>query len=206
MRTRIKLSVSLLTSSMAVLLIGAAPIEEPEPPAPPPADPIYRTANLTSNRFSALPNETLQIVLFYDGAGTATIEFRYQRNDGSHGWLRLNQIPKYTTKIETHEYDLNGCQLTGEVNVIGVQPDGVVDGLAVGLYWRSASGNYHLHQSTSVAVSSPSDYVGAWPMALSDASFQQRMPQVTDGNGRAQARAAIMGAKLLRNGSYLFDL
>ncbi|MBK9368838.1 MAG: hypothetical protein IPN01_21480 [Deltaproteobacteria bacterium] len=41
----------------------------------------FQTENLSSNRSSALPNGTLQLVAFYDGSGVATLSFetKHQR-------------------------------------------------------------------------------------------------------------------------------
>ena len=172
--------------------------------------PVFVTQNLSSNRFDALPNDRLQVVVWYDGAGSgATLRIGYADPDTqTGGWITVGgltdpagPIENSGTQIETREYNLNGAELTGNFGVSGVVPNGGIDGLAFGLYWRDGVGNYHVLKSAS-GDQSHSAFVGAWPIAISDSTFDSRIPQVTDGNARAQARMAILGAEYLVNGTY----
>lgn len=166
------------------------------------AAPSYQTDDLSSNRFSALPNDTLQIVLFYDGSGEASFTFEYKDTSGSTGTVTIGSIQPFGTKIATAQYKLNGATLTGNFWVKGVKANGVVDGVAFGLLWRDAAGGYHILRSNSEKALSIANFVSAWPLGMNNTVFAPRVPQVTDGYARETALAVISGAKLLPDGAY----
>ena len=82
-------------------------------------------------------------------------------------------------------------------------PDGVIDGLAFGLFWRDAHGGYRLIKSRSDTAKDGATFVGGWPLGLSDREFEDRAPQITDGVARQHARATLYGAELLADGEYI---
>lgn len=163
--------------------------------------PTYVTDNLTSNRFSGLPADRLQIVLFYDGIGEATFACEYEEPGGTKGWIKIGNIPPFS-KIVTKEYKLAGCTLTGNFIVEGVKPNGVVDGLAFGLMWRDAKHNFHVLRSNSSTPVRTASFVSAWPLGMNNGVFNSRAPQLTHWCSRETAFAIISGAKLLLNGKY----
>lgn len=164
--------------------------------------PTFKTENLTSNRYSGLPVNTLQVVAFYDGKGTAAVNIEYKDSAGATGWITVKGIPKFDTKIVTQEFSTGGVTLTGNFTVEGVTADGVVDGLAFGLLWRDSRGAYHILRSNSSASASAACFVSAWPLGMNSDTFYIRAPQVTDPFARETALAVISGAKLIANGAH----
>ncbi|ETW98151.1 MAG: hypothetical protein ETSY2_43210 [Candidatus Entotheonella gemina] len=166
--------------------------------------------DLTSNRFDALNKDTLQVVAFYDGQPTGNtslwIQYWTPTIPSTVDWIVIDNLQIFGTVIETREYHLDGCLLTGAFQVVGVVPNGVIDGLAFALFWKDVDGNYHVLHSTDSSPTSKSNFVGAWPAAMDDDLFRQRTPQITDGVARHQARMAIYGAKYLRDGYYTLSL
>ena len=184
------------------------------------AQPVVLGEDLTSNRFDALPADRAQVVVFYDGAETGEaalgIEFQERPDIASLGglispggvtqpprvWVWIRGLRKFDNVIETREYQLNGWQPTGRFKVVKVTPDGVVDGVAFGVFWKDAAGHYRALQSSDGIPTIDARFVCGWPLGVNDATFASRTPQITDSFGRAQAKMAICGAKLLDNGLY----
>ncbi|MCX4244787.1 hypothetical protein [Paraliomyxa miuraensis] len=161
--------------------------------------------DLTSNRFSGLPANRLQIVLFYDGQGEATFGFEYKDPSGTVGWINIPGIPTFN-RIITKEYDLRGCTLTGNFVVEGAVPNGVVDGLAFGLLWRDDQQGYHILRSNAPHTVTTAPFVSAWPLGMNHSTFASRAPQLTDWCARETAFAVVSGAKLLPSGKYRIDV
>lgn len=156
----------------------------------------------SSNRSNALPVDTLQIVCFYDGNGTCTLEFECLDVNGTTAYVSLPGLAQFDVSIRLAQYKLNGSRLTGNFRVSGVQANGVVDGLAFGLLWRDAQG-FHILRSNSATPTPAACYVGAWPLGGWDATrFLSKVPAAIDGFARETALAVICGAKLLPNGAY----
>lgn len=167
--------------------------------------PTFQTADLSSNRFSAMPHDTLQIVLFYDGNNSCTFAFEYKNASGV-GVVTVEEIKPFGTEIKTVQYAMNGTTLTGRFWVKGVQANGVVDGLAFGLYLRDVKGNYHILRSNSAGVAPQACFVSAWPLGMNNSVFAPRVPQMSDPYARETALAVISGAKLLPDGQYTIDV
>lgn len=168
--------------------------------------PVFVTDNLNSNRNNALPAETLQLVVFYDGAGLATLSFECVDNSGNLSWTQLSGIHKWYQRIHTAEYTIQGCTPTGNFQVQGVVPDGVVDGLAFGLMWKDVNGDYHILRSNGHTPSQSAIFAGAWPLSMDTALFDRHAKQVTDIVARGTAFALICGARLLPNGQHTCPL
>ena len=162
----------------------------------------FQTENLSSNRSSALPNGTLQLVAFYDGSGVASLSFETQDTNGAVSWTTVKDIPKFSTQIVTKQYTIKGEVPTGNFVIEGARADGVVDGVAFGLFWRDLSGGYHILRSNGVAKGTIADFVSAWPLGMNSAVFAPRVPQITDGYAQETALAVISGAKLLPTGKH----
>ncbi|NNF43624.1 MAG: hypothetical protein HKN62_11385 [Phycisphaerales bacterium] len=182
------------------------------PVVPPPHDgnPRLISTDLSVSRGTTLPVGTLQIVTFYDGStGDGTrLHVEYERPDGTVDWLDASDIMPSTSnrgRIDTYEYTLGACTLTGRFEVRGVTPNGVIDGLAFSLFWRDADG-FHLLRSTNPDPAQITTLVGIWPIALNDKAFELRTPQLTTPAGRQQARMMISGAEYMQNGQYLMAI
>lgn len=105
--------------------------------------PTFQTNNLSSNRSDALPPDTLQLVLFYDGDSACAFGFETQDARGALTWTWSKGIKNFGTEIRTEQFAMRGASLTGRFTVEGVQGNGVVDGLAFGVLWRDAQGSLH---------------------------------------------------------------
>lgn len=177
--------------------------EEPDVP-PAECDVEYLGNDFTSNRGNALPLGRLQVVLFYDGDGASSPELTVGVGVDQH--IRIGgdnaggPIHSFGHTIETREYALYDCVPNGLFTVAGVVPNGVIDGLAFGLFWRDANGHFTLLKSNAVATASGANFVGMWPLGSSRESFTERTPQITDNFARETARATIIGAALIDNG------
>jgi hypothetical protein len=170
------------------------------------AQPIFLGNDLTSNRFNALPHETLQIVTFYDGSTSAGPTLSIEVADVTTGvttTITVGPLSNFASQIDTFEFNLNGHAPTCHFEVNGVVPNGVIDGLAFGLFWKDGSGNYHVVKSQSVGFGG-SHFVGAWPAAMSDSALAARTPQITDGKARQQAHMTIFGTAYMQNGPHFF--
>lgn len=169
----------------------------------------YLTDDLTGNRHNGLPLGRLQVVLYYDGLASSP-ELHIGLLDGPDlvvgGQSVGGEIQPFGRAIETREYALYNCELTGRFDVVGAEPNGVVDGVAFGVLWRNERGDYQMVKSSNPpgSPSAGANFVGMWPLGFSRASFEDRTPQITDNFGRESARAIIIGAALLPNGTYSF--
>ena len=196
------------TSSILLFLIGLAAMLLPAGQAMACNAPVYLTDDLTPNVSNSIPADTLQVVLFYDGAAPANVELRaqYIDNTSTTCWMTIQNLDAFTTEINTREYDLNGAQLTGNFEVVGATTNGVIDGLAFGLFWKDSGLKYHIVKSNQTGGTTQADFVGMWPLMMNDATFAARTPQITDGDARWQARKTIGGAALVGNGYYNFAI
>lgn len=160
--------------------------------------------NLSSNRWNQLSPDTLQVVVFYDGAetGSARLGIQVRARGGSRHWIWIKRLRKFDRAIETREYALKGAVPTGKFRVRGVVPDGVIDGIAFGLFWKDSEGEYHMLKSNDPSPSEGARFVCGWPLGMNDALFRERTPQITNPFGRATAKTAICGARLLPEGYY----
>lgn len=172
----------------------------------------FKTEDLTGNRSNGIPNNTLQVAVWYDGHVTEEQELYIEiaNAQGITGWIvvggqndRVGFINNFSNQITTREYEMGECTLTGKVMVKGVIPNGVIDGMAFGLLHKNAKGQYRLYQSHSTNLKMTNDYVGMWPLGFNDATFAGRVPQVTTGFGREVARTLVTSAKYLDDGVYV---
>lgn len=163
----------------------------------------FQSDTLSSNRSNALPNGTLQLVAYYDGTGIASLTFETW---GPNGVLNTThvKVPAYQTGvIVTKQYSIKGEVPTGNFIVDGVVNNGVVDGVAFGLFWRDDNGGYHIMRSNGVARAALADCVCAWPLGGLDATaFAAKATATTDPFARETALAVLSGAKLLPNGRH----
>lgn len=162
----------------------------------------------TSDRFSALPADRMQVIAFYDGDGSAAtlaIQLRHPVTD-ERCVLTVNNLSN--TTILTNEYVMNGFEPTGLFEISGVVTNGSVDGVAFGLYWRNAAGDRRMLRSSEPGNGGTPNFVGGWPLALSEADWDARMPQLAGGGvtgsvARRQAQCTLSGAQLLGNGTHV---
>lgn len=185
-----------------------------ETPDEPPIDDVARRRcdiefvgnDLTGNRHNGLPVGHLQVVLFYDGATSGFPELTIELDGGEAitigGAAPGGPIESFGRSIETREYALYGCLPTGEFDVAGLEPNGVIDGLAFGLLWRDESGRYTMLKSNAPQRHGGAALVGMWPLGLNNDQLLERTPEISTGFGRESARTIIVGAALVENGHH----
>jgi hypothetical protein len=176
------------------------------------APPVFVGEQLTSNVSSGIPFDTLQVVATYDGNPSPDLALCIQYEDYSTGvqdWITIDAshpfpIGDLGTKFSTYEYDLMDNFPTGRFVVRGVIPNGVVDGIVFGIFWRDNVGGYHMLKSNSDQANTTNDFFGIWPIGFaSSATWAQRATGCNnDGNCLIQAQSTLLGAKLLGDGFY----
>lgn len=168
----------------------------------------YLTDDIAGNRFDAVPSGTVQVVVFYDGVDHGEVEVELGLVDGGSlfigGEAAGGPIGVFGDQIATRQFAVDQCALSGSYTVSGATPNGVVDGVAIGLLWRDADGGFTMWKSARSHAESRADFVGLWPLGFSRQLFGERTPQITDSFGRELAIAAITGAQLVGNGSHHF--
>jgi hypothetical protein len=174
--------------------------------------PVFLGELLTSNVSSGIPNNTLQVVATYDGDPSPDLALCIQYEDyntGVQDWITIDAshpfpIGDLGTKFSTYEYDLMNNFPTGRFVVRGVIPNGVVDGIVFGIFWRDNVGGYHMLKSNSDQANTTNDFFGIWPIGFaSSAIWAARATGCAgDGNCLIQAQSTLLGAKLLGDGFY----
>ncbi len=173
-----------------------------------PMAPVYLTDQLTSNRFNGLPNNTLQLTATYDGVSGGQlleIEFRHVPS-GQKTWVVMPALFDRSTRINTFEFDICDWVPTCRCRISGVVPNGGLDGIAFGMFWKDKDGNYDLLKSRANAPASFAAFEGAWPISYSSATFDFLTPQLAvcpNGGCRDQARAMLYGSEVMGNGVHL---
>lgn len=172
---------------------------------------IAHTGNdFTSNRFNGMPNGMLQVTLLYDGrdataGGNPRLKIQLKAPSGAMGFIHIGTgypggtIDGFGAGIETRQYRIGDCRLTGRVEVSGVVADGSVDGIAFGLMVRYGDGTYRVVRSVG-PPSVTGDFVGRAPHYLSTQQFAQRASELTHGFAHEQGWMMLFGAQLLGNG------
>ncbi|MCC6357445.1 MAG: hypothetical protein IT450_01770 [Phycisphaerales bacterium] len=171
------------------------------PPPPPPC--VNLQSVFTSERFGALPTDRMQLVAYYDGTGLADLDIHLTNpSTGACCVLSISGIDD--NPLTVREYVMNGFVPTGKFVVRNVVPNGAVDGVAFGLYWRDVTGARWKLQSRSTATGSGTpNFVGMWPYSWADTFWDGLMPPIVDdGFKRRQAQVNLSGAQVLGNGTW----
>ncbi len=172
-----------------------------------PMPPAFLTNALTSNRFNGMPNNTLQVTASYDGipgSQQLDLEFRHALT-GQTIWVTMPPILDRSIVINTFEFDLCDWVPSCRCRISGVVPNGSVDGIAFGMYWKDKDGYYDLRHSRSDGLASISPFEGAWPITYTDATWAFLTPQLAgcvNDTCRQQARIMLYGSELLLDGVY----
>lgn len=194
----------------ALLTAGAAHAQEPAADAS-----IARACGIShtgndwdSNRGNRLGRSTLQVALWYDGRpAQPELAIQLVAPNGQQGFIRIGAnrpggaIEDFGQGIETRQYRIGQCKLTGLFEVKGVVPNGMIDGLAFGIFARYADNTYRVLRSVG-KPSNRADFVGAWPTGMNTTLFVQRTSEITNAFGREQSWAALYGAQYLGNGKH----
>lgn len=198
-----------LTAALTLtsLALGVAHADEPAADASiTEACRITHTGNdFASNRFNGMPNSTLQATVWYDGnPGKPTLKLQLKAPSGAMGFISIGAgfpggtIDPFTT-IETRQYSIGECRLTGLVEVSGVVPNGAIDGIAFGVMAKYNDGTFRVVKSIG-KPSASADFVGSWPISVNTQTFQQRATELTNGFAQEQGWMMLYGAQYLGNG------
>ena len=168
---------------------------DPNPIMP---QPILVTLDIESNDDNALPNETLQLVIFLDGQSSLFSTHLSLNTNG--GWLKFSGIRPWEYGISTVQLDMNGYTPTGEFLLEGIFPNEFPpDGMAFGVFWKDIDGNILFANSKSTEFQSVyyPDYVGSWPFTFSAPEYAELLYMVTTNDGVKQSIPIITGARLI---------
>jgi beta-lactamase regulating signal transducer with metallopeptidase domain len=131
---------------------------------------VQSATALTPHRFGTYPQGRFQMAAFYDGdaARPPTVAVEFVGLDGRHEWLALPPLKKFGDGLTRVEWTLAPqVRPTGRVAVRGLVPDGVVDGVALGMAWRGDQDSAPLIQRTrDLSKTALPRTVCAWPLAL----------------------------------------
>lgn len=126
---------------------------------------------LTPHRFRALSTDQLQIATFYDGAETGKARVELELIDGSssrNAWLDIGPLQKFDHGLARRQVQLRpGVVASGRFRVSGVQPDGMVDGVAVALAQVNSEGLLDIRRSRDTGNGQIPKTVCSWPLAFS---------------------------------------
>lgn len=159
----------------------------------------------SSDRFAAFPSDRMQLIAYYDGNGTAELDIHLV-NPAANTCCVLTVTGIANAPLTIQEFDMKGYVPTGKFQIRNVVPNGAIDGVAFGLYWRDASGlRWSLRSRSPASAGGTPNFVGAWPYAWSEANWDALMPQLAGGTfddfvRRRQAQVALTGAQALGNG------
>ncbi len=147
----------------------------------------------------------VQVVAFYDGLieqpTHVSLELKNAENQVS--WLKLGPLKKFDEYIHTWQFELkSGVSFTNRYQVNGAQPDGVVDGVALGLLIANSDNEVNGFKSKeSTPIGKKPNVVCAWPLGLLDENLIKVLPQITANNPDSVERI-ICGAQLVSDGTY----
>ena len=126
---------------------------------------------LTPHRFRVLSSDQLQIATFYDGAATGAARVEVELLDGSgsrNAWLEIGPLEKFDHSLARRQVQLRpGVVASGRFRVSGVQPDGMVDGIAVAMAQLNAKGLLDVRRSRDTGNGQIPKTVCSWPLAFS---------------------------------------
>lgn len=189
---------------LAMLLVGGAgatlALEPTGLPNGPDAWVLDSRARLSAYRHAPLAPSRLQLATFYDGAESpaAMVAFELIGADGSQRWYRLPPLVKFDRGTARRELLLaRDVRPSGRVMVSGLEPDGIVDGVAVAMAWSDAEGKVQFLRSHSPRLDGVPRTICAWPLAFTS----ERMFE----GGRRYAHWEMDTLQRLLCGSELLD-
>lgn len=196
----------------AELLGPVVPVidEEPQQPKqtqqtnPFPVQSEYFVKNqLTYLRGYSIPKNTLQMAVFYDGSNHAELEFEVvpSYSQGSSKWIKIEGIPAYDN-IATFQFDFRGEYVpTGCLRINKMTPNGVIDGVALGMIFRDHKGEFSLIKSRN-PNSGQLTFVGMWPAGMNDKTLSQRLRKAKSHSAIAQVKVMLFGSEYMGIGDH----
>ena len=160
-----------------------------------------------SFRNAKLPKGHFYLTLFYDGKSQqeTVAELEIVSKNGERSWLILGPLKKFTEVIYTWHFKLlKGATLSGRYRINGVIPDGVVDGVAMGVLISDSDGNISIKNTKSEIDGEVPNVVCSWPLKIEEMRMMSLMPQLFI-NSPDSAERMICGSMLMGNGEYLLQ-
>lgn len=149
----------------------------------------------------------LEVVAWYDGAeAKPVLKLQLVAPSGVTGFIHIGVgypgggIRPANIRIETRHYSIGDCRMTGLAEVVGVVPNGGIDGIAFGVLAQYTDFTWRLVKSVG-PPSISADFVGAWPLAVTSEIVQQRATDLTHALWHQRAWTALFGAQVLGNGT-----
>ncbi|HOP21603.1 MAG TPA: M56 family metallopeptidase [Gammaproteobacteria bacterium] len=152
-----------------------------------------------------IPGEVF-LSVFYDGINNQNTFVKLKlKKENSSSWLTIGPLKKFNEYIHTRHIKLNdGVNFTGEYEVTGVVPDGVVDGVAIGMIGMDFDGNLNILKSEGEIQNETPNFVCSWPLGLYDDELVPSLPQLSSDNPDS-VRRLLCGSQLVGNGSHLLN-
>ncbi len=145
-----------------------------------------------------MPRDLLQVMIFYDGDKSDT-RVEIELDEGAP--FLVNDIEPFRETINVREFDLRGSEPTGRITIRGIKPNGVVDGVAVGLLWLASDGEYHKLQTHREKPSKRPLWVCGWPLGLDPAKYRTKLSE-RPGDPWDNVEIALCGAELVKDGTH----
>ncbi|MEZ5470989.1 MAG: M56 family metallopeptidase [Marinicella sp.] len=157
--------------------------------------------NLPSIRQHNPPLGEVHVAVFYDGLDYGQTHIKLKiTNDNKQSWLSLGPLQKFNQYIHTYHIKLSpNTQFSGEYEILGVEADGMVDGVAVGMIFTDQQGRLKAWQSHDSIAGATPNFICSWPLGLYDEEFIAALPQLTEDNPDS-VRRLLCGAQLVGNG------
>ena len=158
-------------------------------------------------RNEKIPRGDLHLSAFYDGHDRQNtyLHLQLENQDSRQGWIRLGPLKKFTEHIHTWHFRLSeGVELTGQYKISGVEPDGVIDGIAIGLVSLSHSGEFKILKTQGPIISEVPNVLCSWPLWMGERKFNKVLPQLTYSKPESVQRL-LCGSQLMGNGEYAFS-
>lgn len=167
---------------------------------------VTTTQDLPSIRQHNPPPGAVHLAVFYDGLDYGQTHVRLKlANQNQQAWLSLGPLQKFNQYIHTWHLQLTpGSHFTGEYEVLGVEADGMVDGVAVGMIFTDEAGQLLALQSKGGLVGDTPNFICSWPLGLYDEELIAVLPQLTQDNPDS-VRRLLCGAQLVNNGSHFLN-
>jgi hypothetical protein len=159
------------------------------------ASPSYVGEDFTYNQYNGMPANELAVAAYYDGDGQASAGIEVFCAGSGREWIVLEGL---TAGLQTFAYDLQDCLPTGKLGVRDGVPNGVVDGVAISMFYKDSAGDAHILRSNEARAGQ--HVLGVWPtgFASDSAWIDAAAPQVS--GGRHILRTILPGSVLLSNG------
>lgn len=161
--------------------------------------------DIPSFKSGKIDKHDVLVSTFYDGVdnGNTFIELEISSDSiGKKSWLKLGPLMKFNQQIQTWHYSLkDDAVFTGKYKISGVVPDGIVDGVGLGIVYVQQNGQTNLYKSIGVLDQKYPNFICSWPLGMPNEKIRLLSPQVSKEHPD-EVKRMICGSQLLNNGYY----